>query len=137
MVRYKIFAIEICILFLLVTFYNGHCETNDEWVSGQEYYEEDLPYSEFKIERVMTLESEEGNLEYTYYVPVPQNIAINDNEIQKVVDFEYSNSDTGAELTEKNGLIYWKGNIQGNVKVTISLVYHIGTIKFSSDFAIP
>ena len=74
--------------------------------AGLEYYNEDPEFSEFKVERVLTLESSGGDLEYTLSMTVPKNIEINDNEIQKVIKFDSKNSHIKGKLNETSDLVY-------------------------------
>ncbi len=102
--------------------------------AGLEYYNEDPEFSEFKVERVLTLESSGGDLEYTLSMTVPKNIEINDNEIQKVIKFDSKNSHIKGKLNETSDLVYWKGTITGQQKVEIRVTYHMKS--FTADWNI-
>ena len=108
-------AIGICLLMLLVIFTNGCL---DDPLDSREY-------SQFKIERILTLESESGEVDYTLSSTVPQNIKINDYDVQKVVEFESTNTHKQAQLIKTNHLYYYRGSISGQSTVTISITYNI------------
>ena len=97
----------------------------DYLTAGLEYYQEDPEFSEFMVERVLTLESSGGDLEYTLSMTVPQSKKINDYEIQKVIKFESTNTHKQGILDESSDLVYWKGTISGEQTVEIHVTYHM------------
>ena len=125
----KLIALTILVLLILVMVLPGWKPYRDNLleylVAGLEYYQEDPEYSEFMVERVMKLNSEGGNIEYTLSIPVPKDTDINDNEIQRVYKFETTISDKKATLTKTDDLYYYKGEISGKTTLTVSIIYHV------------
>jgi len=119
-------VLVLLILVMVLPSWKPYRESLMEYLTaGLEYYQEDPEFSEFMVERILTLKSSGGELDYTLTMTVPKNSKINDYEIQKVIKFESSNSHIQGKLEQTSDLVYWKGTISGEQTVSISVTYHL------------
>jgi len=125
----KVVALGVLVLLILVMVLPSWKPYRDSLMeyltAGLEYYQEDPEFSEFMVERVLTLKSSGGDLDYTLSMTVPKSKKINDYEIQKVIKFESTNTHKQSLLEESSDLIYWKGSISGEKTVEIHVTYHL------------
>lgn len=99
-------------------------------------YQEVPDKAEFTVERVFTIKSN-GPLNYTLYVPIPQDLKIDDQIAQDVVeeDLKFSPQYT-KELTGPDKQWVWQNDMGGQGERSITITYHFKTSKIEWDISI-
>jgi hypothetical protein len=103
-------------------------------MAGLYKYQEIPDRAEFSVERVFTIDAE-GPLNYTLYLPIPQDLDIDGENTQELVNVEFS-----PKYSEKLGGTedkwVWHNDLRSGEKNTIKIVYHFKTAKIEWDTSI-
>ncbi len=131
----KLVALILLVLLILVLILPSWKPYRDtlmeSLVAGLEYYQEDPEFTDFKVERVLTITPTGGKIEYSLVVTPPQDIELMGREIQKVIAFETDPKPT--RTVEENGesILYW--NAETTSSIDIHLTYHIRSYTVEWD----
>jgi hypothetical protein len=103
----------------------------DYIMAGMYKYQEMPDTVDFTVERVMTIESD-GYLNYSLYIPVPQDLEIDGHEAQVLKSYEHK-----PEMTGKiNEQWYWSSELPAGDTSRISIIYYFKTAKIEWDISI-
>jgi hypothetical protein len=106
----------------------------DYLMAGLYKYQEVPDSVEFSVERVFTIESDDY-LEYSLFIPIPQNLQIDGEDAQILKDFEQSPKYT--ELGgDRNSQWVWSDTLEDGGKSEIKIIYHFNNAKISWDISI-
>lgn len=106
----------------------------DYILAGMFKYQEVPDTVEFSVERTFTIDST-GELNYTLYIPTPQNLKIDDYEAQELRTVEFLPKFSEKRTGEDDQWV-WHGYMAHGGEQEIKIVYHFRTAKIKWDISI-
>ncbi len=106
----------------------------DYLMAGLYKYQEVPDSVDFTVERVFSIESDDY-IEYSLYIPIPQNLEIDGKEAQTLVSYDQSPrySELGGE---RNNQWVWNNVLETGGKSEIKIIYTFHNAKISWDISI-
>jgi hypothetical protein len=102
-------------------------------MAGLYKYQEVPDSAEFSVERIFTIESD-GELDYTLYIPIPQDLEIDGEEAQKLKSYDMEPIYSELESVENQWI--WREKLENGGRSTIKITYHFRTAKIKWDISI-
>ena len=134
-IAFRVIFIVLIVAFLILPQAQPYREDFYEYLQAGLYKYQEVPDKvDFSVERVLTIESD-GELEYTLYLPIPQDLEIDGMEAQTLSKVEFSKPGpvTGEGVEEKQWL--WHNTLESE-KHEIAIVYHFKNAKIECDISI-
>ena len=131
-----IFIILILAFFTMPQFEAQREKFYEYLMAGMYKYQEIPDSAEFSVERMFEIDSS-GEINYTLYMPIPQDLRIDGDEAQKLksVDFSPEPSEINEGKGEDNQWV-WHGDMPTGGSDTITIIYHFKTAKIKWDISI-
>ena len=102
-------------------------------MAGLYKYQESPDKAEFTVERVLTIESN-GEINYSLYIPIPQDIDIEGKEAQRLESLEFQPEPTDEIVEDRKW--HWEAGMLSGGKDTIKITYNFKTAKIKWDISI-
>jgi hypothetical protein len=126
-----LFLIFILMFFFLPQFEGPRNAFLDYMMAGMYKYQEVPDTIEFKVERLMTLETD-GTIDYTLHIPIPKQLKIDGEDAQVLESVIHEPMYSGTE----NSSWVWDRKLQGGGTSQISIIYEFTTAKIEWDISI-
>ncbi len=134
-IAFRVIFIVLIVAFLILPQAQPYREDFYEYLKAGLYKYQEVPDKvDFSVERILTIESD-GELEYTLYLPIPQDLEIDGMEAQTLSQVEFSKPGpvTGEGVEEKQWI--WHNTLKSE-KHEIAIVYHFKNAKIEWDISI-
>jgi hypothetical protein len=134
-VVFRIVAIIFILAFFLMPQFEPYRNTFIDYLMAGLYKYEEIPDTvDFSVEREFSITSD-GYLNYTLFIPIPQDIEIEGRDAQILKEYEMEPRFTDRTGGQGEHWI-WHDILETGGQATINIVYHFRTTKISWDISI-
>jgi hypothetical protein len=131
----RVLFIILLIAFLILPQAQPYREKFFEYIMDGMYKYQEIPDRvEFSVERTFQIETN-GKLNYTLFLPIPQNLEIDGYMAQELKDAEFSPR-YSEKLGGEDDQWVWHDSFTGRGSDTITVVYYFETTKIKWDISI-
>ncbi len=131
----RVLLMIFIIAFFIMPHFAPYRNTFIDYLMAGLYKYEEVPDSvDFSVERVLTIESDDY-LNYTLFLPIPQNIRIDGKDAQLLKDYDQKPRASEKLGGESNQWV-WHEVLESGGKAAIHVIYYFRTEKISWDISI-